>query len=274
MWEHLFEAIISIAALIGLCYLVAACFTRESPHIHKTAFTILGAIIAAFFLKDGRKYVSKIITNQIYEQSALEKDLKNNASETKKALSDYVSTNDLGKLEKDLEKIENGIIKEMVQAIMDRSKKLHVPDPLMQNDIFLHSKEKLYATIQKQETAINQYRKELDSFLNDTINESIAAGISSCKKSYSQGTCEELKKSVENSSLEVKEQIKSAVYFFVGYLEEELDIALFVYKHYHKFTPSGFTDATLQNQFVSKIQALEQKAQSLIDLRKNALKNK
>ena len=239
--------------------------------IAKIALIVFCASIA----KLGCQFVyESYIKEKLFEQSALEKDLKNNASETKKALSDYVSTNDLDRLEKDLEKIENGIIKEMVQAIMDRSKKLHIPDPLMQNDIFLHSKEKLYAAIQKQETAINQYRKEVDSFIDDAIKESIAAGISSCEKSYSQATCEKLKKSIGDSSLEVKEKIKSAVYFFVGYLEEELDIARFVYKNYNKFTPSGFADPTLQNEFVSKIQKLEQKAQSLIDLRKDALRNK
>lgn len=256
----------TLVVSLGIGYLVAACITRKSPRIHKIAFIVFCVFIAQV----GSQY--------LYEQSALEKDLKEGLVEVDKKISTYNSATDISQIEKDMESISEGVIKEMILGILSDVKKINVPEPMLYNEKILHSKEKLSAAIRQQDHAIKQYKKEINGVIDNAIYSGVSSALASCEKSYPHTECKKFTDPLEKTVFESKNKIYEGVASYVDYLEEEINVMRFISNNYNKFTTSGsfphFTDATLQNQFMSKIQALDKKGRAVADLRNNALKNK
>lgn len=262
----------TLVVSLGIGYLVAACITRKSPRIHKIAFIVFCVFIAQVGCQ------SLYEQSALYEQSTLEKDLKEGIAEVDKKISTYNSATDISQIEKDMERISEGVIKEMIMGMLSDFKKINVPEPMLYNEKILHSKEKLSVAIRQQDHAIKQYKKEINSVIDHAIYSGVSSALASCEKSYPHTECKKFTDPLEKTVFESKNKIYEGAASYVDYLEEEINVMRFISNNYNKFTTSGrfphFTDATLQNQFMSKIQALDKKSRAVADLRNNAWKNK
>lgn len=265
----------SMIASLGFGYLVAVCITRKSPRIHKIAFVVF----CVFITLAGCQAIHEVqmLKEKTYgATSLLEKDLRDSIIEIDKISSTYDTNTTPEQIEKDMKKVADGIMKAIVQGLLTRLQKTHVPEAMLQNTNFLYSKEKLSVAIRRQDTAIKQYKKEINTVIDDAIQGSTAAALTSCVEAFTQTECEKLKEPFEQGLLETKNKLYASVLVYSDYLEEELNAMRFIYNHYNKFTTSGkfphFTDTALQNQFISKIQAVDKKARAVAELRNNALK--
>lgn len=290
--EYVGALIGSMIVPLGIGYIVAVCITRKSPRIHKIAFIVFCVLIAMAgcqtvyeiqTLKE-KAYAQGVMADVIKESESIgtsrgprtqmEKDLRENIIEVDKATADYDTNTTPEQIEKEMQIVADGLIKTMVQEMMARAKKIHVPEPMLQNTSFLYSKEKLDAAIRKQDADIKRYKKEINAAIEDMMQGSADAALASCEKSYTKIECEKLKKPFERGLGEAKNKIYSAVPVYVSYIEEELNAMRFISNHYNSFTTSGqfphFTDAALQKQFMAKIQEVDRKGRAVADLRNNA----
>jgi len=210
-------------------------------------------------------------------QTQMEKDLRKNVLEVDQATADYNTHTSSAEIEKDINAVANGLIKTAAQEMLVRAQKIHVPDPMLQNTAFLYSKEKLDAAIRRQDADIKQYKKEINSTMNEMLDGGAEAALTECAKKYTDADCAKLKQALARGFGQAKTELYAAVPVYVDYIETELNAMRFISNNYNKFTTSGayphFTDAALQNQFMSKVQEIDRKGQAVAEMRNNAWKN-
>lgn len=207
-------------------------------------------------------------------QTRLEKDLRENIIGVDKATTGYNTTTTPEQIEQEMQAVADGLVKVMVQGMLARAAKIHVPDPMLQNTNFLYSKEKLDGAIRKQEEDIKRYKKEINTVINDIMQGGTSDALASCEKAYTKTECEKIKKPFERGLADAKNKLYAAVPIYIDYIEEELNTMRFISNHYNGFTTSGqfphFTDTALQKQFITKIQEVDKKGRAVAELRNNA----
>lgn len=221
------------------------------------------------------------LKNELHSDGAaytqMEADLRKNLIEVDSATAGYSTSTEVAQMEKDIDTVANGLIKKAVQEILAQAKKLNVPNPMLQDTSFLYSKAKLDAAIQRQDATIKQYKKEINVAIDSVLNGGVEAAVADCKGKYTNTDCAKLKKAFIDGFGKAKNELYKSVPVYIDYIEEELNTMRFISNHYNKFTTSGsfphFTDTSLQNQFMAKVQEIDKKGSAVAELRNNAWKN-